>query len=340
MRSVVLESPGQFVLENRRKPELENDHDVLLKTAYVGICGSDIHYFRQGNIGDQIVHYPFVIGHECTAVVEATAAGVTRVRAGDCVAVDPAISCGHCDQCQKGRIHTCRNQKFLGCPGQLEGCMSDYFVMPEDCCYKLPDEIGLDVASLVEPLSIGIYAVDAAQPEPSTHIAVLGAGPIGLSVIAACCEHGTYTIQVSDPVKERQRTAERIGADYACDPVQLDSGGPPGFDAVFECCGEQDALDQAVDILNPGGQLLIIGIPEPDRIGFSIHQMRRKEISIRNIRRQNACMQKAIDFISGKQTQVKLMKMQRFLPGQSHEAFSTAAEYKDGIIKVVIDFLA
>ncbi|UCC22709.1 MAG: alcohol dehydrogenase catalytic domain-containing protein, partial [Planctomycetota bacterium] len=121
MKSVVLSGIGRMELVDLPEPSIKRDSDVLLKVEMVGVCGSDVHYYETGRIGSQIVKYPFMVGHECTATVKAVGATVKRVRAGDRVAVDPAITCGSCDQCRQGRRNTCRNLKFLGCPGQVEG---------------------------------------------------------------------------------------------------------------------------------------------------------------------------------------------------------------------------
>ncbi|MCA1996116.1 MAG: alcohol dehydrogenase catalytic domain-containing protein, partial [Armatimonadetes bacterium] len=138
--------------------------EVLLRVESVGVCGSDVHYWKHGRIGDQVVRYPFAVGHEMAGTVVAQGEGVERPLVGQRVAVEPAISCGECDQCRKGRAHTCRRLKFLGCPGQVEGCLSDFIVMPAKCCFPVPEGFSPDLAMLVEPLSIGLYAVRRAEP--------------------------------------------------------------------------------------------------------------------------------------------------------------------------------
>jgi L-iditol 2-dehydrogenase len=116
-------------------PKVVRDTDVLLKIEKVGICGSDVHYFETGRIGSQVVTFPFIVGHECAATVAGVGPAVTRVRVGEQVVVDPAIACHECDQCRRGRENTCFKTKFLGTPGQSEGCLCEYIVMPDECCY-------------------------------------------------------------------------------------------------------------------------------------------------------------------------------------------------------------
>ena len=133
MKAMMLTGIRQMEMQDVPVPVIQNDNDVLLKIEYVGVCGSDVHYYETGRIGSQIVQYPYAVGHECTATVVKIGSGVIGLKEGDPVVVEPAISCGYCDQCQAGRPHTCRQLKFLGCPGQIDGCLSEYIVMPAEC---------------------------------------------------------------------------------------------------------------------------------------------------------------------------------------------------------------
>jgi L-iditol 2-dehydrogenase len=124
-------------MRNIPDPEIKNPNDVLIRMKIVGVCGSDVHYYTQGKIGSQVVEYPFTVGHEGAGIVEAVGSAVTKVKPGDRIAVEPAMSCWECDQCKAGRPHTCRKLHFLGCPKQADGCLSEYIVMPEECCLKI-----------------------------------------------------------------------------------------------------------------------------------------------------------------------------------------------------------
>jgi L-iditol 2-dehydrogenase len=132
MKAAVLTALNQVEFRNVEQPKIQKDTDVLLKVEKVGVCGSDLHYYETGRIGRQIVEYPFIIGHECSATVAAIGGSVTRVKVGDRVAVDPAVPCHKCEQCGMGRENTCEDLRFLGCPGQGGGCLCEYIVMPED----------------------------------------------------------------------------------------------------------------------------------------------------------------------------------------------------------------
>jgi len=344
MQAIILTDIKKLELRDIPSPKITSDKDILLKTKSVGVCGSDVHYYETGRIGSQVVQFPFIVGHECSAIVTETGKGVTRVKVGDMVAVDPAMVCHECDQCRQGRENTCRNLRFLGCPGQADGCLSEYFVMPEDSLFPLHGKITSDQAVLSEPLSIAVYAVKQSQFSPSANIAVLGAGPIGLGVMAAAQFQGINDIYMTDRIDDRVLIAQKAHARWCGNPDgenivdTIMNQQPAGIDAVFECAGQQDALDQALDLLKPGGKLMLIGIPREERISFIIDRLRRKEITLINVRRQNNCVQPAIDMIAAGRVDVDYMVTHRFRPEQAQEAFDMVAGYEDGVIKALIDF--
>src|SRR5690554_4064702 len=137
MKKIVLTGIRNMASVDVPEPLALRDNEVKIKVASIGVCGSDIHYYKEGKIGTQVVEYPFAVGHECSGIIQEAGAGVRHVKAGDLVVIDPAVPCGDCDQCLTGRPHTCRNNRFLGCPGQLEGCMSEYIVMPAFTCFPV-----------------------------------------------------------------------------------------------------------------------------------------------------------------------------------------------------------
>jgi L-iditol 2-dehydrogenase len=342
MKAAVL--TGLHSLEVREVPDplLRDDTDVLIRVGAVGLCGSDIHYYAEGKIGGQVVEYPFIIGHECAGTVEQVGAAVRRLKRGDRVAVDPAIVCGVCDQCLAGRPHTCRRLLFLGTPGQVSGALGEFIVMPERNCYALPHGLSFEEGALVEPLSIAVYGMRlTGEPVPES-VAVLGAGAIGLSTALAARAAGIRAIYMTDKVKERVKFARQAGAVWAGNPEreaiveEINKRSPGQVDAVYECCGDQSALDQAVDLLKPGGRLLIIGIPADDRISFDIHSLRRKELAVHNVRRQKDCIGEAINLIHRRETDVRFMATHHFRIGDAPQAFELAAGYRDGVIRAIV----
>ncbi len=326
------------------EPVINNNNDVKIKMQAVGVCGSDVHYYTTGRIGSQVVKYPFPVGHEGAGYVTEVGSEVTRVKPGDRIAIDPAMSCFECDQCRAGRPHTCRNLRFLGCPGQSGGCLSEYIVMPENSCYPVDESMSFDEAAISEPLSIGVYAVKQSLDMKNVKAGILGFGPIGMSVMLAGKALGGKHFYVTDKIDQRLMEAGDHGAVWTGNPEKEDvvsaiSGKEPELlDVVFECCGQQDALDQAFELLKPGGKLMIIGIPEFDRWSFSADAGRRKEICIQHVRRQNECVEPALEMISGGQVDVKDMVTHRFGFEDTKKAFDLVAGYEDGVMKAMIDF--
>jgi len=325
------------------EPKIKKDDDVLLKVELAGVCGSDMHYYMTGGIGSEKVEYPFVIGHECAATVKDAGDSVTGVKAGDKVAVEPAVVCHQCDQCKMGRENTCRNLKFLGCPGQLEGCLCEYIVMPEHCCFGVEEKLSFAQAVLCEPLAIAVYAVQQGRLKKEFNIAILGAGPIGLSCLKSAQAENVNSIYMTEKVRERIDVARKAGAEWVGNPDEQDvveeilQGETDGMDVIFECAGQQETLDQAVDLLKPGGKLMLIGIPRTDRVSFVIDKLRRKEINIINVRRQNKCTQKAIELVASGKIDVDFMVTHRFKLEQARRAFDMVADYKDGVVKAMIE---
>jgi L-iditol 2-dehydrogenase len=342
MKAAALTGIKQIEIIDVPMPEIKKENEALLKLEAFGVCGSDVHYYETGRVGSQAVKYPYFVGHECSATVVAVGKAVRHVNVGDPVAIEPAISCHNCDQCKAGRENTCRNLRFLGTPPQ-PGCLCEYIVMPEECIYPTHNNITLEQAALCEPLSIGIYSVERSYLSKIHDIAILGAGPIGLSVLLAAKAEGVRSIYVTEKIEARLDAAKKAGATWVGNPDQEDvvktvnEKVPLGVDAYFECAGQQETIDQGLEMLKPGGQAVIVGIPRVNRISFDIDQLRRKEITVVNIRRQDNCVQPAINLIGFKTVNVDFMITHRFKLEQVKEAFDMVASYSDGVIKALIE---
>jgi len=342
MKAAFLTGIREMEIRETPAPNISDPHGVLLRVGVVGVCGSDVHYYTTGRIGSLVVHYPEWTGHECAGRVVAIGAQVTKLKVGQRVAVDPLITCGHCDQCLSGREHTCRNQGFLACPGQGPGALAEYLVMPERSCYAIPESMTTVQAAAVEPLSIGIYAQRLAEMRPGAKMAILGSGPIGLCVLLASRAACDCTVYATDLLDGRLAMARRCGANWVGNPKQIDvvrailELEPLGVDCVFECAGQQETLDQAIELLKPGGSVLMIGIPEVDRVSFSIHTMRRKEIQVQSVRRQNHCMAPAIDLVSKGVINLDQIVTHHFPLAETKQAFDLVADYQDGVVKAIV----
>jgi L-iditol 2-dehydrogenase len=344
MKAMMLTGIRKMEMKNIPDPVLKNDNDVLIKMSVVGVCGSDIHYYVAGRIGSQVVQYPFPVGHEGAGIVVKIGRSVTQVKAGDRIAIEPAMPCWECDQCKAGRFHTCRKLRFLGCPGQADGCLTEYIVMPETSCIKIDDSLSLDEAVISEPLAIGVYAVKKSIPMPGARIGILGSGPIGMSVLLAAKAEGCEFIYMTDKLDGRLKVVKKAGATYTGNidkqevVKEILSLEPLMLDAVFECCGQQEAFDQAFELLKPGGKLVIVGIPEFDFWKVPADVSRRKEITIQNIRRQVDCTEDALHSMTTGKINVSLMATHRFSFSDTPRAFDMVAGYEDGVMKAMIEF--
>jgi L-iditol 2-dehydrogenase len=376
-------------------PRIDRPDAVLLRIDRVGVCGSDVHYYLDGRIGDQVLAFPATVGHECAGTVVEIGTNVASLQPGDRVAVDPAMACGTCDQCQAGRPNTCRNLLFMGCPGGAPGAIAEFRVVPAENCFPIPDAMSLDTAALVEPLAVGMHAVRLAIrqivadrlgatgsmcvigsasvplalpvltphlkarvswfPPATPHaqrpwhttseprILVIGAGPIGLSVLLCVKAAGPCVVYATDLLAERLAVARRCGADWTGNAghgeanAAIAKSEPLGVDVVFECAGDPLCVDEAQTLLRPGGTLMLVGSPPTDRVIFDIHRMRRKELTFQSVRRQRDCTAASINAIADGQIDPSPLLTHRFPLEKIAEAFALVAGYRDGVVKALID---
>ena len=344
MKQVVLTGIKQMSLIQQTEPEIEHQDDVKIKLSSIGVCGSDIHYYAEGKIGSQVVEYPFPVGHECSGIITEVGKNVAHLKIGDLVVVDPAVHCGYCDQCLSGRPHTCRNNKFLGCPEQLDGCLSEYIVMPAFTCFPVTGKMNPVQAALIEPLTIGVYSVQQAQLSSNTlTVGIFGAGPIGLSILFTLRADGFENITMIEPLAYRLEKATEIGAKYQINPEtenvldKVEQNDALLLDVVFEASGEQEAVNNSLKILKPGGKLVLVGIPPSAKYTFDMDLMRRKELAVINVRRQNHCVEKAIELVVSGKVDIEKMVTHNFTLEQTAEAFEIVEGYHDGAIKAMIN---
>lgn len=353
MKSATLTNLKTIKILDVPEPPPPGAGEVLLDVLTVGVCGSDVHYYKTGRIGSMEVEFPFRVGHEFSARVAELGDGVETLAVGDRVTVDPLVWCMDCDQCALGRFHTCRRQSFLGCPGQREGCLCERIVMPARNCFRVPAGMDADLAAVAEPFTIGYYASRLAALLPDSTgrtgldgatVAILGAGPIGLCTQAACRSLAPAKVYMTEILSPRvEFAAARPGVEAVFNPHRDDVvreltqlRHPEGVDVVFECAGRQSTLDEAVSVLKPGGKLLIVGIPEEDRVSFVIDSMRRKELCVQNVRRQNEATPAALELIAAEDLGLAPMMTHRFSLKKAAEAFSLVSGYRDGVVKAMI----
>jgi L-iditol 2-dehydrogenase len=241
-----------------------SEGEVLLRVLAVGLCGSDAHWYREGAIGDAALGDGLVLGHEFSAVIE------TGDRAGQRVAVDPAIPCLTCAQCTAGRPNLCLRLEFAG--HGIDGAMRRHMIWPERCLVPIPDHIPNDQGAMLEPLGVALHAIDLAGDVEGASVGVIGCGPIGLLLIAALRKQGVGRVIATDPLAHRVEAAFAMGAN--------DLDGGDGLDIVFDTAGTDPALHTALSVAGPGARVVLIGIPDGDRTTYVASLARRKELSL------------------------------------------------------------
>ena len=310
-------------LEEATRPAPGPD-EVLLRVASVGTCGSDVHYYVEGRIGDQIVTDPIVMGHEFSAWVAELDLGVRDLEVGQLVAVEPAISCGVCEHCLHGHPNICPNVIFCGTP-PVDGVFGEYTIMPAENCFPLPEGFTADEGAMLEPLGIAIHAVDLSHLKPGQTIAVLGAGPIGLLVAAVAKAAGAGAIYVTEPQAHRRQFALEYVADAALNPDDTD--------VVAEIVRMTDG---AAAMVRPGGKVIVAGIPSSDKMTFTASTTRRKGLTIKMVRRMKHTYPRAIRMVERGMVDVKALVTHTFSLERIADAFELVAGYDDGVLRAVI----
>jgi L-iditol 2-dehydrogenase len=314
--------------------------EVLVRIRSVGVCASDVHWWRDGRIGSTQLTSPLILGHEGSGTVEAVGADVTGTAPGQRVALEPSRPCRQCEVCAAGNYNVCPSVRFFGTP-PTDGILRDYVAWPASLVEPIPEGISMDEAAMVEPLAIGIYAVDISGIRQGDTIAVLGAGAIGLSVLQAARAAGAARILVSEPVEARRAAASRLGADTVCRPEEAERAASGmtagrGFDVVFECAGEQETVRQACVLAKVLGRVVIVGIPKEDDYPFEASAARRKQLTAVFARRSNLTTRRAIELVQAGAVDLRSYVTHIFPLERTEEALRIAESKTDGVIRAVI----
>jgi L-iditol 2-dehydrogenase len=316
--------------------------EVLLKVASVGVCGSDVHYYLEGSIGDQVIAEPMIPGHEFSAWVAQENETSGELAPGQLVAVEPAIPCGRCESCEHGHPNLCPTVQFRGSPG-LDGACAEYLAMPAENCFPVPQGLNADEGVLLETLGIAIHSVDLAHLKPGQTVAVLGAGPIGLLTAAVARLAGAAEIYMTEPLRFRGAFAADYVADAVFDPNAVDvvaeilnlTGGR-GVDVAVEAAGAPDTPAQAAEMVRPGGKLIVSGIPSDDTMTVKAGTVRRKGVTIKLVRRMKHTYPRAIKLVQAGLVDVKPLASHVYPLERVVEGFEAAAAHSEGVLKVMI----
>ena len=341
MLTAELIAPRQFRLADHPIPD-PAPGEIQVQVGAVGICGSDMHSYLEGGVGDTPCQFPMVLGHEPAGTVIKTGPGVTGWSPGDRAALEPAVYCYHCEFCLSGRHNLCLNIRFLSTPGN-PGFFRERVNLPATNLLAIPPALALEHASLVEPLAIALHSLQFVELQPGDTVAVFGAGPIGLLTIAALKVAGAKRIFAVEPVPHRRDFAIHMGADAALDPgaidaprqIQQDTGGR-GVDCAVDCAAKEHTTNWCIRAVRNGGRVVITGIHSDSFVPFEVSPMRRKELAIFNVRRSNHDSERALEML--------VHRVEWFAPLVTHkrplrdiaEAFHLVERYDDGVGKLVL----
>ncbi|SRR5579883_218652 len=332
-------APRSFRLVSRELPD-PGPGEIQVRVAAVGICGSDLHAYGEGAIGDTPCRYPMVLGHEPAGTVIATGPGVTGWAPGDRAALEPALYCYHCEFCRAGRYNICARIRFLSNPGD-PGFFRERLNLPSAGLLALPPSVSLDLGSLVEPLAVALHSVRLASVRPGETVAVFGAGPIGLLTIACLRIAGAARIWAFDPLSRRREMAANLRADAALGPEHAEEviagdTANRGVDCAIDCAARGNTTNQAIRAARNGGRVVLTGIHSQPLTPLETSPMRRKELVVLNVRRSNDEPADALRLLSEKLAWFAPIVTHTRPLDQIADAFAIAENYSDGVGKMIV----
>ena len=323
MRVARLYGVGDVRLQEEEPPR-QMPGRSLVRVRAVGLCGSDLHWFSEGSIGDAKLQHPLVLGHEFSGIVEG---GELDSRL---VAVDPALPCGRCRTCAAGLRHLCPDVVFAG-HGRQDGGLQELVSWPTSLLYPLPESMSAEEGALLEPLGVALHALDLGHVHAGGHAVVVGCGPIGLLLVQLLLASGMASVVAVDPLPHRRAVAQDLGAQVTLSPEQFGdpdarvAGREGGADVSFEVAGSDQAVHFALEAVRPGGRVVLVGIPEGDRTSFRASLARRKGLTILLSRRMGEVYPRAIRLVQDGAVDLEPLVSHRFDLPDAAAALETAA---------------
>ena len=342
-RGAFMRGLDHMIIKEIPKPAAGKGH-VVVSVEYVGICGSDVHYFHNGQVGIYIVdlEHDYMLGHEAGGVITEVGEGVEGLKVGDKVALEPGITCGHCEFCKEGKYNLCPDVVFLATP-PVPGCNEEFIEYPADYCFKLPDNMTTMEGALIEPLNVGMHAANQAEVMVGDTLVILGSGCIGLCTLLSAKAHGCGTVIVADLVDARLEKAKELGADYVInsgreDVIKKVEEITEGrfADKVFDTAGSTATIKQTAFLAKRGGTVTLVGISTHPEIEYNFGQVMDKELTIKSVFRYRNLYPRAIAAVSSGAINVKGIVTHVFDFDHIQDAYDEAVNNKTDLVKAVI----
>jgi L-iditol 2-dehydrogenase len=330
VRAARLHGVGDVRVADEPLPDVRPG-ECLVRVTAVGLCGSDLHWYGEGGIGDARLARPLVVGHEFAGVIEG------GPRHGERVAVDPAVPCERCPSCRDGHRNLCPRVRFAG-HGEQDGGLAEYLAWPTGLLHPLPDTLTDVDGAMLEPLGVAVHSFDLGHVRLGASVGVIGCGPIGLLLIQVARAAGATSVVAVDPLPHRRAAARRLGADQTLSPEEAAGPGDvfaDGVDVVFEVAGTNDAVETAIAAARPGARVVLVGIPDDDRTTFSASAARRKGLTLVLVRRMKDVYPRAIALVQNGLVDVGALVTGRYTLQRVDDAFRVAAA-REGL-KVVVE---
>ncbi len=341
MKVAVMHGIGKMGYEERPIPQPQ-DNEVLVKLEYVGICGSDMHYYETGRIGDYIVEPPFVLGHEPGGVVVEVGKDVTHLQPGDRVALEPGKTCGRCAYCREGKYNLCPDVVFFATP-PVDGVFQEYVAHEAALCFKLPENVSTLAGALIEPLAVGFHAANQGGAHAGQTAVVFGSGCIGLVSMMALKAEGVSRVIVVDIMQKRLDKALELGAtdvinsaetDVLAEVARLTEGR--GVDLVIETSGVEVAARQAIHIARKGATIVLVGYSKSGEMTLPLSLALDKELSFQTVFRYRHIYPMAIDAVAAGKVDLEGIVTNIFSFDNIQEAMDKSVSDKANIVKSVV----
>jgi len=343
MKAAFLCGAGKLEVREIGLP-IPGEGQVLVKTASVGVCGSDVHYFIHGRIGPFVADRPLILGHESAGTVVAVGKGVTLHKEGDRVALEPGVPCGKCELCRRGRYNLCAGVTFMASAPAEHGSLAEYMAYDQHFAYRLPSEVSFDEGALAEPLSVAVYVMRRSGLALGKSVAILGAGPVGLLMAQVARASGASAVYITDIYDNRLALAGKFGATEViradrADPVAriMQLTGDRGVDVAIEAAGTLPTTQQAVDVAARGATVVLVGWVAEGIFPLNLGQLGVKELDLKGVFRYANAYPEAIGLLGRRQVDVAPLITHHFQLADVAEAFRVASEGKQNSIKIMIN---